>query len=143
MCAAHDLDASVEIPDVTAEHVFEHVAGGALLMRTGGVAESYALRAGSAFHLSFPERGTIRGRVLEYEAPRRIVLSWTVEGFGRPAEAGTRVCLCVLPASTPNAAALAIRHSGISSSESAAAKHRAWTEILGALAVSARASSPS
>jgi uncharacterized protein YndB with AHSA1/START domain len=83
---------------------------------------------GEDFLLDFGERGRIEGNFLEIESEKRIVMGWSVTGFGRPEEKNTIV---KLDFSFDNDMALIyLEHSGIPSKESKEAKTKAWKQLL-------------
>lgn len=79
------------------------------------------------FFLAFNGRGTIHGRFIKI-TDKEIIMEWNVDGFHRPREIKT---LVEISAYNDNGKCiLALNHKNIVHAEAAAAKQRAWTEIL-------------
>jgi uncharacterized protein YndB with AHSA1/START domain len=112
--------------------VYGALADGTLLRLTGADTAEQAFGAGGAFRLAFAGRGVIHGVFVRVAPDLGATLAWHVEGFGRPPEHGTTVDLEFTP--DAGGTRVRVRHAGIGSPESAAAKRRAWTELLADLA---------
>jgi hypothetical protein len=97
---------------------------------TGASSFTSAPRAGGAFRLMFDGRGTVTGEFLELLFAERVRLTWDVSGFGRPDE---KTVVVVGISGAGDESRIEVRHSGVGSPESAAAKTSSWESILVAL----------
>ncbi|HKR03036.1 MAG TPA: hypothetical protein VJY62_00265 [Bacteroidia bacterium] len=79
------------------------------------------------FCLAFNGRGTIHGRFIKI-TDKEIIMEWNVDGFQRPEEIKTLVEIYIY--GDNGKCTLALNHKNIVHAEAAAAKQRAWTEIL-------------
>ena len=77
--------------------------------------------------MTFNNRGTIYG-VFTKITDSDIVMEWNVDGFQRPKE--TKTSLEISLRKENKECILTLNHKNISHPEAAAAKQRAWTEIL-------------
>jgi hypothetical protein len=84
-------------------------------------------KPGGLFCLAFNGRGTIHGQFIT-TTHKDIIMEWNVEGFQRPREIKTLVEISVY--SDNGKCILTLSHKNIVHAEAAAAKRRAWTEIL-------------
>jgi uncharacterized protein YndB with AHSA1/START domain len=82
---------------------------------------------GQPFHLTFYNRGIIYGHFILF-TENAIAMEWNVEGFQRPKEINTFVEIFL---SEENGKChLTLHHQNIMDAAAAAAKQKAWTEIL-------------
>jgi len=79
------------------------------------------------FHLTFNNRGNIFGQFI-LVTEDKIIMEWNVEGFQRPKEIKTLVEISLSKAD--GKCLLTLHHSSIMDASAAAAKQKAWKEIL-------------
>jgi len=102
--------------------------GDDILFRLTGADEiSSEFETGAAFRLTFNDRGIIHGQFIKIGGDE-VVLEWNVEGFQRPGETKTVVEISLVEDNRQ--CVLSLKHGNIMSNESAAAKERAWGELL-------------
>src|SRR5438067_6217780 len=94
MEASNDIFISQSF-SVSAEAVFELVKSGMLFELTGADEINFDFWEGGVFHLLFKDRGHIDGTFVEIIPASKILLSWNVEGFGKPSENDTKVSVSI------------------------------------------------
>jgi hypothetical protein len=115
------------IYDCDAEEIINRIKQGELFRLTGAdFISNTQFKEGEAFLLRFGERGSISGKI-ERSSATEIYLSWNVDGFDREPERDTEVHITV---HRNEKLRLDLNHLNIASDESAAAKRKAWEEIL-------------
>ena len=123
--ASHDYSGSPE-------KIYPLIRDGTLFRLTGADKVAFDFSENASFEFNFADRGKIIGRFLKIIPHSKIIMEWDVEGFDRPAEKGTKVWITIL--GDENRTTLTIEHREIPTEESAAAKQKAWEEILEELA---------
>jgi hypothetical protein len=109
------------------DDIIERIKQGELFRLTGAeLIINMEFKEGETFTLQFGQRGSISGRIQRL-TENEIHLSWNVKGFGREPELDTEVRITI---HKNGKVRLNLDHLKITSAESAAAKKRAWEEIL-------------
>ncbi len=107
--------------------VFNLFKDGTIFKLTGADAIQYDFNVNGDFLLIFENRGRIYGRFLTIKA-NNINMEWNVEGFQRQVELITTVDVSIF--GNNGECTFTLNHLNILHEDSAAAKRRAWTEIL-------------
>lgn len=107
--------------------VFNLFKDGTIFKLTGADAIQYDFKVNGGFLLIFENRGRIYGRFLTITA-NNIKIEWNVEGFEKPVELMTSVEVSIF--GNKGECTFTLNHLNIFQEDSAAAKRRAWTEIL-------------
>jgi len=94
---------------------------------TGADTIETTFKVGGPFRLLFEDRGKIYGHFVKI-TDDEIILDWNVEGFNRPNEVATVVTVNVKRLG--GGCKITLTHTNIQHSVAAAAKKKAWTEIL-------------
>ena len=94
---------------------------------TGADTVETIFKVGGPFKLIFNNRGVISGHFVKISEDE-IILDWNVDGFEKPMEAGTIVTIKF--ERLGEGSKLKLDHTNIQHTEAAAAKKKAWTEIL-------------
>ena len=97
---------------------------------TGADTIETTFKIGGPFRLIFNNRGIISGHFVKI-SDDEIILDWNVDGFDKPKEVGTSVTIKL--ERLGEGSKLILNHTNIQHSEAAAAKKKAWTEILDAI----------
>lgn len=105
--------------------IFEALASGRVLSLTGAVSVDFS---DGVFELNFPDRGAIRGRVLNLDQNHRLELEWNVSGFGRDSE--STLVEFTVEAVSETQTKLRVHHTRIPTEASASAKSQAWQSIF-------------
>ena len=115
----------------SAEEIYSLIEKGRLFELTGADEIKYDFSENGPFELKFKDRGTIHGQILKLIPSEKVVLEWDVDGFGMEPERDTKVWITILHSNGHTT--VTIEHREIPTEESAMAKKKAWTEILGKL----------
>ena len=108
--------------------IFELFENTTVFRLTGASHIQVDFRTGGLFCLTFNGRGIINGQFIKITT-RNIIIEWNVDGFQRPKEIKTLVEISLRKKSEKKCV-LTLHHKNISDEGAAAAKQRAWTEIL-------------
>ncbi|MEO8150541.1 MAG: SRPBCC domain-containing protein [Bacteroidia bacterium] len=109
------------------EAVFNLFRDNTVFKLTGANEIESDFKVGGKFSLLFKNRGTISGRFIKL-TESEIILEWDVEGFNLPKETNTILKISLMQ--EEQMCLIELIHSNINNADSAAAKKRAWTEIL-------------
>ena len=121
---SHDYTAS-------SEAIYSMIAEGKLFKLTGADEITFDFSENGPFELKFTGRGRIHGQILKLIPNEKVVLQWDVDGFDMDLERDTKVWITILH--TQGHTTVTIEHREIPTEESAAAKKKAWPEILNEL----------
>ena len=102
-------------------------AEGMVFKLAGADAFQYDFKVNGNFLLTFNNRGTIHGQFIAI-TDCKIIIEWNVKGFQRPNEINTWVDISL--EKNNNGCIFTLNHTNIMHEEAAAAKERAWNEIL-------------
>jgi hypothetical protein len=107
--------------------VFKLFEDGTLFKLTGANTIQFDFKVNGDFLLIFENRGRIYGQFLKITTAN-IIIEWNVEGFLKPIELMTTLEISII--GNKSVCELTLNHINIIHEESAAAKRRAWAEIL-------------
>ena len=107
--------------------IFDLFKNAIVFKLTGADTIQCDFKSDGLFCLTFNERGTIHGRFIKI-TPNDILIEWNVDGFDRPKEIKTLVEITLLE--KDKKCALTLHHKNIQHASAAAAKQKAWKEIL-------------
>ena len=111
----------------TSEEIFDLFRNNTFFTLTGADEIESDFRADGKFKLTFKGRGTIYGHFVKISSGE-IILEWNVDGFGRTEERNTIVGISLLQSG--KSCRLVLNHKHVKDPGAAAAKLKAWTELL-------------
>jgi hypothetical protein len=107
--------------------LFSLIQNGVLFKLTGADKIEFDFQGGGSFSLRFGDRGHVFGKFKSISPNEKVVLAWSVTGFGLEDEIDTIVDISI---SAKETTTLTIEHMGIMSEKSVRAKQIGWSEIL-------------
>jgi len=116
-----------QLYSASAENLFEIIKTGTLFELTGANEIQFSFWEEGTFRLTFTNRGEMFGTFLQIIPNKKIVLDWNVNGFGMEPERKTQV---IITLSGTSETTFTLDHTGITNSDSLAAKKKAWMEIM-------------
>lgn len=126
--------------DASPETVWEFLTDPEKIIRWKGISASIDPQVGGAFHCEVLPTHNARGEVVEFDPPRRLVLTWGWEGQSDVPPGSSTVVYELVPQG--DGTLLRFTHRDLPTQESAASHSTGWDNYLPRLAVAAAGGDP-